>query len=116
DQLLGVCGDDLIGLRNKVLISVGFDTLCRRGELVSISIGDLTKTQGGRYQVLVRRAKNDPVGLGRICRLSSRSSRLIDSWTKAIGADRGALLRPVYGQRALSCHLNASTISRILKK
>lgn len=31
DQLLAVCGDDLIGLRDKVLVRVGFDTLCRRG-------------------------------------------------------------------------------------
>lgn len=92
NQLLAVCSDDLIGLRNKVLVNFGFDTLCRRGELVSISIDDLTKSESGRYKVLVRRAKNAAVGMWRICRLSSRSSRLVDCWVSTIGADRGALL------------------------
>lgn len=57
DQLLDACSTDLIGLRDKVLVSVGFDTLCRRGELVALSVGDLTRNGQGRYSVLVRRAK-----------------------------------------------------------
>jgi site-specific recombinase XerD len=59
---------DLMGLRDRVLLSVGFDTLCRRSELVAIR-QDLTRNGNGTYSVLVRRAKNDQVGLAaqRIC-------------------------------------------------
>lgn len=57
DQLLEVCSDDLIGLRDKVMVSVGFDTLCRRGELVSIAITDLSLRDNGRLSILVRRSR-----------------------------------------------------------
>jgi integrase/recombinase XerD len=116
DRLLAQCSDDLIGLRDKVLVSVGFDTLCRRSELVSISISDLTRSVEGRYSQLVRRAKNDPNGAGRIAHLSSRTSALVDRWLATIGKNAGPLLRPVYGSRASARNLQALTVSRVLKK
>jgi site-specific recombinase XerD len=116
DQLLLVCSPDLIGLRDKVLVSVGFDTLCRRGELVALSIEDLTATEDGRFTVLVRRAKNDPDGAGRTCRLSLGTSVLLKKWLTTIGVSRGPLLRPVYGSRALGLYLEPLTVGRVLKK
>src|SRR5690606_11261832 len=83
DKLLAACGDTLIGLRDKVMVSVGFDTLCRGGELVSLSVDDLTRNGNGRFEVLVRRAKNDPEGAGRSCKLSARSSGIVDQWLEA---------------------------------
>lgn len=116
DQMLVACSEDLIGLRDKVLVSVGFDTLCRRGELVALSIEDFTPTDDSRYTVLVRRAKNDPEGAGRTCRLSLATSGLVREWLAAIGTARGPLLRPVYGKRALGLYLEALTVGRVLKK
>ena len=116
DELLQVCSEDLIGLRDKVLVSVGFDTLCRRGELVALSIEDFTPTSDGRFTVLVRRAKNDPDGAGRTCRLSLATSILVQEWLGAIGASRGPLLRPVYRSRALALYLDPLTVGRVLKK
>ena len=105
DQLLAVCGDDLIGLRDKVLVSVGFDTLCRRGELVALSIEDFSPTADGRYTVLVRRAKNDPEGAGRTAKLSKASSDVFRQWLKKAGISRGPLLRPVYGRHVRALYL-----------
>lgn len=51
-RLLAQCTDDLIGLRDRVLVSVGFDNLCRRGELVALSVTDPTKRADGRFSVL----------------------------------------------------------------
>jgi len=116
DRLLAQCTNDLIGLRDKVLVSVGFDTLCRRGELVALSVTDLTKRDDGRYNVLIRRAKNDPEGAGRTAHLSTRATELVDQWLAAIGADRGPLLRPVYQTHALPLYLEPVTIGRVLKK
>ena len=116
ELLLATCSDDLIGLRDKVLVSVGFDTLCRRGELVALSIGDLTPNANGRFSVLVRRAKNDPEGAGRTAHLSTRTSLLVRQWLAAIGVEKGPLLRPVYRSKALGLYLEALTISRVLKK
>jgi len=116
DQMLAVCGDDLIGLRDKVLVSVGFDTLCRRGELVALSIDDFTPTADGRFTVLVRRAKNDPEGAGRTARLSKTASEIFAAWCSAIGRNRGPLLRPVHGRRALALYMEPLTVSRVLRK
>ena len=116
DKLLAACGDTLIGLRDKVMVSVGFDTLCRGGELVSLSVDDLTRNGNGRFEVLVRRAKNDPEGAGRSCKLSARSSGIVDQWLEATGITRGPLLRPVYGSHALALHLSRLTVTRVLKK
>lgn len=116
DQLLAVCSDDLIGLRDKVLVSVGFDTLCRRGELVALSVDDFTPTADGRFTVLVRRAKNDPEGAGRTARLSKIASDILRLWFAETGIERGALLRPVYGKRILALYLEPLTVSRVLKK
>jgi site-specific recombinase XerD len=116
ELLLAACSDDLISLRDKVLVSVGFDTMCRRGELVALSIGNLTPHANGRFSILVRRAKNDPEGAGRTAHLSTRSSMLVHEWLAAIGVEKGPLLRPVYRSKALSLYLEALTISRVLKK
>jgi len=116
DELLLACSDDLIGLRDKVMVSVGFDTLCRRGELVAISIEDLTAKGQGRYSVLVRRAKNDLEGAGRISHLSTQSSKLVNQWLTAIGMKSGPLLRPVYCRKAPALYLEPLTVSRVLKK
>lgn len=116
DQLLAVCDDDLIGLRDKVLVSVGFDTLCRRGELVALLIEDFSPTADGRYTVLVRRAKNDPEGAGRTAKLSKASSEIFRHWLEEAGISRGPLLRPVYGRRVRALYLEPLTVGRVLKK
>lgn len=110
DGMLGTCRDDLIGMRDRVLLGVGFDTLCRQSELVSIRIEDLTETSDGRYSVLVRRAKTDPSGAGRTALLSTRTSQFVDAWLDAIGATKGPLLRPVHRTRALPTHLYSGTV------
>lgn len=116
DRLLEAATGDLIGIRDKLLISIGFDTLCRRGELVALSIQDLSPNEDGRYVILVRRAKNDPEGAGRLCLISTQSSQLVDLWLTATGAEKGPLLRPVYRNRALALYLAPLTVARVLKK
>jgi site-specific recombinase XerD len=116
DRLLGACGDDLMGLRDRVAIAVGFDTLCRRGELVAISVEDMTADETGRYTVLVRRAKNDPDGAGRTARLSSRASALVREWLEHTGIISGPLLRAVYQGHVQEHYLQPITVARILKK
>lgn len=116
DRLLEACGADLTGLRDKVLVSVGFDTLCRRGELVALSVEDLTPTEDGRYTVLVRRAKNDAEGAGRTARLSLRTSIIVREWIAQAEISRGAVLRPVFRSTVRATYLQPLTVSRVLKR
>ena len=116
DQLIAACSDDLIGLRDEVLVLVGFDTLCRRGELVALRVEDLFENERGNLSVLVRRAKNDQTGQGRIARLSSATSDRVRMWLEMTGIAQGPLLRPVYQGQVLQRYLEPVTISRVLKK
>lgn len=46
-RLIAACPHDLRGFRDSALIAVGYDTLCRRAELVQLQIDDLTVTADG---------------------------------------------------------------------
>jgi integrase/recombinase XerD len=116
DRFIAACPDSLAGLRDKVAVSVGFDMLCRRGELVALSVEDLTPNDKGRFDVLVRRAKNDPDGAGRTAKLSSTTSALVREWLERTEISSGPLLRGVYQEHVQAHHLQPLTIARILKR
>jgi integrase len=116
DRLLAACSNDMIGLRDKTVISVGFDLLCRGGELVALCAEDLAPTSDGRFLVLVRRAKNDPDGAGRTGRLSKATSDIVTEWMTSAEINRGPLIRPVFRSRILHVHMHPLAVSRIVKK
>lgn len=115
DRLMAACTDDLAGLRDKVLIAVGFDSLCRRAELVALRVDDFTRTGDGTYTVLGR-AKNDQESQGRIARLSLPTSKLVDQWREAAKLERSPLLRPVYGRTLGARFLHPSFVGATLKR
>jgi integrase/recombinase XerD len=80
DKLISACPDNLLGLRNRALIAVGYDTLCRRAELVSLRLEDLTPLENSAMSILVRRAKNDPFGDGRFGYLTPPTVKFLQAW------------------------------------
>lgn len=116
EKLLTHCGDDLAGLRDQVLVAVGFDTLCRRSELVALRVEDFQLNPGGTMSVLVRRAKNDPEGLGRIAHLSRETTEIVQDWIATAQIERGPLLRPIYKSNVGCRYLSPSIVGRVLKR
>lgn len=116
DQLLAACGPDLTGLRDRALVAVGFDTLCRRSELVALRAEDLQPNHFGTASLLIRRAKNDPDGAGRIAHLTPLGLEALRKWMEVADLDNGPLFRPVYRSVVLSRHMNPFAVTRILKK
>jgi len=116
DCLIEHCSDDLIGLRDEILVRVGFDTLCRRAELIGLRVEDLIENERGNLSVLVRRAKNDQTGEGRVAPFSSKTSERVRHWLKVSGIADGALLRPIYQSKVLRRFLEPVVVSRVLKK
>ena len=63
ERLMAACGTDLLGLRDRALLALGYATLCRRAELVAIRVEDFGKVDNeGCVSVRVRRSKSDPFG------------------------------------------------------
>ncbi len=58
ERMIAPTGDDLLGLRDRALLAIGYATLCRRSELVAICIGDFGKAyEDGSVSVPLRRSK-----------------------------------------------------------
>ena len=115
DRLIAACGTDLIGLRNQALIAVGYDTLCRRSELVLLRVEDITTNQRGVTSVLVRRAKNDPHGQGRLAQVSRQTMEFLETWFRAAEITEGPMFRAVWGPTVGDQALNPYAVTRILK-
>lgn len=74
--------DTLVGKRNRLLLSLGYDFLARRSELVAIRTGDLTFIPDGALKGIIRRSKTDQYGRGRLVFGSGRSAKLLKKWLK----------------------------------
>ena len=97
--MIAACPNSLLGLRNRALIAVGYDTLCRRSELVSLRIEGLAPLANGAMSVLVRRAKNDPFGDGRYGYLTPATVEVLKAWLDAALINKDWLFRKVVGVR-----------------
>ena len=72
----------LVGKRNRLLLSLGYDFLARRSELVAIRNEDLTFTADGALKGIIRRSKTDQYGRGRLVFGSERSAKLLKNWLR----------------------------------
>ena len=115
DKLLAACPDTLLGLRNRALVAVGYDTLCRRSELVSLRVEDLAQLENGSMSILVRRAKNDPFGDGRYSYITSQTVQILRAWLEAASIEKDRLFRNVFDHRVGSNPLHPYTVNLIVK-
>jgi site-specific recombinase XerD len=81
-KMITVQPDTLAGTRNRALLSLGYDFLARRSELVAIQSDDLKFTSDGALQGMIRKSKTDQYGKGRLVFGSQRSAKLIRKWLK----------------------------------
>ena len=72
----------LAGTRNRALLSLGYDFLARRSELVAIRSDDLKFTPDGALQGMIRKSKTDQYGKGRLVFGSARSAKLVKKWLR----------------------------------
>jgi site-specific recombinase XerD len=98
--LLESCPEDLPGLRDRALLSAGYDTGLRASELVAIAVEDIIEAIDPDARLLtIRRSKGDQEGEGATAYLSPRTVRAIAAWTEAAGIEAGAVFRRVNVRR-----------------
>jgi len=115
-MLLATADNDLLGLRDKAMIAVGYDTLCRRSELVALRAEDVSSIGDESASVLIRRSKTDQAGDGRHGYLSAETMRYLRRWTDAAAIDEGPLFRRVTGRTIEAGQLHPFTVNRTLKR
>jgi integrase len=94
ERLLAACpGDELMTLRNRLLLLVGHDTLLRRAELVRLQIEDIQmKADLSGARILLRRSKTDQDALGRWLPLSQRTTETLATYLACLTLEVTRLL------------------------
>ena len=114
-KILKACPSTLEGYRDAALISVGYDTLTRSNELVAMTVEDFDLSDGSP-SVLIRRAKSDQAGDGRIAWLSDDTVHRVRDWLDASGIISGPIFRAVNYGVPSRLPLANSSVRRAVKK
>jgi integrase/recombinase XerD len=104
------------GLRNRAMLSLGYELLTRRSELVALRNDDIEDRPDGTLRVLIRRSKSDQFGEGRIAFTSVKTARLLRRWMDLRGADIEWLFCPIYQSQPINRDLSTTTVKRVIKE
>ncbi|SFV09306.1 site-specific integrase [Alicyclobacillus macrosporangiidus] len=121
-RMLRYAPDDLLGLRDRALLLIGFAGAFRRSELVALNVEDVQFVREGLI-ITVRRSKSDQAGEGRKVgipygsHLETCPVRTLQDWIEAAQLTSGPLFRRVTKNREIGDHaLSDKTVARLVKK
>ncbi len=98
--LLESCAEDLPGLRDRALLSAGYDTGLRASELVAIAVEHIVEAIDPDARLLsIPRSKADQEGEGATAYLSPRTVGALAAWLEAAGIEHGPVFRRVNVRR-----------------
>jgi len=113
-QLLNNCDTSIMGIRNQVLLRLGYETMRRRSELCAFKFEDINYAPNGNPIVRLNFSKTDQYGSGKVLPISQELLKLIDRW-KVLAGSEGYILRSINRHGHIGCTLNPASISTILK-
>jgi len=119
EKMLNATESNIKGIRDRALLLVAYDTLCRRSELVALRVEDVrTKMINGveNTTILLRKSKTDQDAIGRWLHLSKRTQLALNEWLKQLNAETGPLFRGINSGQHIMQTLGAGQINRIYKK
>jgi integrase len=116
DRLLQATGERLRDRRNRALLTVAYDLLGRRSELIALRVEDLTPVADGSATVLIRRSKTDPEGTGIPLYLAPDTMTEVEGWLRAAGITTGLVFRALTKGGRVRERLSADAVARIFKQ
>ena len=114
NQLLSNCDDSVRGLRNQVLLRLGYETMRRRSELCAFKFEDICQAPNGKPAIRLNFSKTDQFGTGKILPISQELFNLLEKWRTMI-SDEGYILRSINRHGHFGNNLNPASVSTILK-
>ena len=115
-QFLQVADTDMRTLRDRALLTLGYDAMTRREELVAVDCEDLTWCADGSARLLIRRSKTDPEGEGSVMYLAPQTARHLRTWLEISGIHTGAVFRRIIGRARVDERLGADSVTDVLKR
>lgn len=116
ETFLSIEPRNLRDIRDRALVAVAYDSMCRREELVSLQIEDIEELGDGSGSVLIRRSKTDSAGEGAMAYLSPMTMRLVTAWLEGARLKAGPLFVRVVGRDGIGNPLTAQNVTTILRK
>jgi len=117
DKMVAATDNSLRGIRDKAILLLAYDSLCRRSELVSLEFEDvLINEKDAGVKLKLQKSKTDPHGTGKWLYLSFETQIAIKNWLEASDIRSGKLLRGISVNGKISDNLTSSQIGRIYKK
>ena len=120
DKLLLATDDSIRGIRDRALLLVAYDTLCRRSELVSLQVKDVKiniKNEIETSSILLRKSKTDQDSTGKWLHLSPRAHLALVEWIKELPEGQECLMVGIdHGGSISRSSLGSGQINRIYKR
>jgi site-specific recombinase XerD len=114
NQLLSNCDNSHRGLRNQVLLRLGYETMRRRSELCAFKFEDVRQAPNGKPAIKLNFSKTDQFGTGKMLPISQELFDLLQKWRSMI-SDDGYILRSINRHGHIGGSLNPASINTILK-
>jgi integrase len=114
-QLLQQCDDDTLGLRNQVLLRLGYETMRRRSEICSFTFDDLAEVPRRGPAIRLLKSKTDQEGASKLIPISTDLVALILHW-KSHAEIEGSILRCVDRHGNVGPQLTPGSVCTILNR
>jgi len=117
DKMVAATDYSLRGIRDKAILLLAYDSLCRRSEIVSLEYEDLMiDDKDGIVKLKLRKSKTDPHGVGKNLYLSSEAQHALKDWIDKSKISSGKIFRAITVTGKIKDSLNSSHVGRIYKK
>lgn len=119
EKMLSTTSNNLRGVRDRALLLLAYDSMCRRSELVSLRITDIEIDGLENYtqmKVRLRKSKTDQELQGSWIFLTRRSADAISLWLNQAKLKDGFLFRGINNAIDITQELKSSQINRIYKR
>ena len=114
NQLLNSCDNSITGIRNQVLLRLGYETMRRRSELCAFRFEDVDIALNGKPIIRLNFSKTDQYGAGKILPISQELFDLLEKW-RTILSEESYILRSVNRHGHIASNLHPASISTLLK-
>jgi integrase len=114
NQLLNNCYNSTMGIRNQVLLRLGYETMRRRSELCAFKFEDIDYAPNGKPIIRLNFSKTDQYGAGKVLPISEELLCILGKWQGIVGC-KGYILRSINKHGHIGDSLNPASVSTILK-
>ena len=114
-KLQTVCDNGIVGLRNCLLLQLGYESMCRRSEICAFRFDDVKRSPNGKHALLLRKSKTDQFGEGKLILISDELVGMINLWRDKIKQTDGYILRSFKRDLSVRESLDPAALNKILK-